>query len=59
MKYALTVTVNLPDDEREGHFVENGYLIGDSIDEIMKRFPNATSLVLTIVPQREAVAQTE
>ena len=60
MKYALTVTVNLPDDEREGHFVENGAdLIGDRIDEIMKRFPNATSLVLTIVPQREAVAQTE
>ena len=59
MKYALTMTVNLPDDEREGHFVENGYLIGDRIDEIMKRFPNATSLVLTIVPQREAVAQTE
>lgn len=54
MKYALTVTVNLPDDERGGHFVEAGPdLIGIRIEEILERFPQTTSLVVTVVPIKQ------
>jgi hypothetical protein len=52
MKYALEITINYPDEERQKRRLENdAALVGIGLTELLEMHQDATSFVVTVVPQ--------
>lgn len=54
MKYALDVTANFDDGERDMQRVEpDAGMVGITVTDLLEKYPGATSFVVTIVPKAE------